>query len=233
MQIDDIRDPMVRKAAETFVRSTGKPLDRWIVGPADEQLLRELLIHRNFLAARKSAPPSTSDLFTIEMALRGLGVRQIKGLVAGGAHDDSNRREDGDRTLAPLRGSHRARRQTPSCRQRSRYPLGRRRPMWHPPPSPPPTDPNAPLGISTIGEAHDLGWRLRVWCDAGKQEGMKRHRECTASQEIDLATLVWTRSRDCEIATLSRRFACIRCGSRFVRIFLEPPAVDHRQRARA
>ncbi len=83
MQIDDIRDPMVRKASETFVRSTGKPLDRWIVGPADEQLLRELLIHRNFLAAPEERPPFDIDLFTIEMALRGLGVRQIKGLVAG------------------------------------------------------------------------------------------------------------------------------------------------------
>ena len=27
--------------------------------------------------------------------------------------------------------------------------------------------------IATLGEAHDLGWRLRIYCRFGKRDGMK------------------------------------------------------------
>jgi hypothetical protein len=78
--------------------------------------------------------------------------------------------------------------------------------------------------ISTIGEAHDLGWTLRVYCRWGKRDGMKSIRACTAYVDIDLATLVWTRGRDFPIARLDSRMKCIRCGSRRVMIAFSPPA---------
>ncbi len=31
----------------------------------------------------------------------------------------------------------------------------------------------------TLGEAHDLGWKVRVRCAFGKRDGMKSIRECT------------------------------------------------------
>ncbi len=59
--------------------------------------------------------------------------------------------------------------------------------------------------VATRGEAHDLGWRLTVYCRFGKREGMKSVRECEARLEADLMTLVWTRGRDFPIARLESR----------------------------
>ena len=52
-----------------------------------------------------------------------------------------------------------------------------------------------PCMIATLGEAHDLGWRLTVYCRGGKGEAMKKHRAFIASVDVDLETLVWTRGR--------------------------------------
>ncbi len=49
--------------------------------------------------------------------------------------------------------------------------------------------------VATLGEAHDLGWRLTVFCRYGKREGMKSIRECKARLEADLLTLVAETSR--------------------------------------
>ena len=78
--------------------------------------------------------------------------------------------------------------------------------------------------ISTIGEAHDLGWTLRVYCRWGKRDAMKSIRQCNASVEVDLKTLVWTRGRAFPIVRLDSRMKCIRCGSRRVMIAFSPPA---------
>ncbi len=85
--------------------------------------------------------------------------------------------------------------------------------------------------IATLGEALDLGWRLRIYCRFGKREGMKSIRECTAYVEVDLPTLVWTRGRDFPIARLDTRMKCARCGSRRVMVAFEPP--ENRSRLRA
>ncbi len=77
--------------------------------------------------------------------------------------------------------------------------------------------------VATLGEAHDLGWRLTVYCRWGKRDGMKSIRECTTKLEADLATLVWTRGREYPIARLESRMKCPRCGSRRVLIAFEPP----------
>jgi hypothetical protein len=77
--------------------------------------------------------------------------------------------------------------------------------------------------IATLGEAHDLGWKVRVYCRFGKREAMKSIRACTANVEIDLETLVWTRGRNFPIARLDTRMKCPRCGSRRVMVAFEPP----------
>jgi hypothetical protein len=78
--------------------------------------------------------------------------------------------------------------------------------------------------ISTIGEAHDLGWRIRVYCREWKGQAMKKHRGCTAQVDLDLPTLVWTRGRDFQLADIAARMKCIKCGGRLVSVAMEPPA---------
>jgi hypothetical protein len=77
--------------------------------------------------------------------------------------------------------------------------------------------------ISTIGEALDHGWRISARCARGKREAMKSIRECIASVDIDLETLVWTRGREFPLDSLSARLKCPRCGSRRVRVLFHPP----------
>jgi hypothetical protein len=86
---------------------------------------------------------------------------------------------------------------------------------------------------ATLGEAHDLGWKVRVYCRFGKREAMKSIRACTAYVEIDLETLVWTRGRNFPIARLDTRMKCPRCGSRRVMVAFEPPENRDRIRLRA
>jgi hypothetical protein len=59
---------------------------------------------------------------------------------------------------------------------------------------------------------------------------MKSIRECTASIEADLATLVWTRGRALPLSELTgrRRLRCPQCGSYRVAVIFEPPAVPVR-----
>ena len=85
--------------------------------------------------------------------------------------------------------------------------------------------------IATLGEAHDLGWKLTVYCRFGKREGMKAIRECTARAELDVETLVWTRGRDFPLTRLDSRMKCLRCGSRKVLVTFEPPVPEARMRA--
>jgi hypothetical protein len=67
--------------------------------------------------------------------------------------------------------------------------------------------------ISTLGEAADAGWRLRLYCRGHKGDAMKKHRSCIEQIDADLPTLIWTRGRACPISALSGRLRCPRCGS--------------------
>jgi hypothetical protein len=87
--------------------------------------------------------------------------------------------------------------------------------------------------MATLGEALDLGWRLRIYCRSGNREGMKSIRACTAFIDADLPTLVWTRGRDFPIARLDTRMKCARCGSRRVMVAFEPPSNASRGRVSA
>lgn len=82
--------------------------------------------------------------------------------------------------------------------------------------------------VSTLGEAWDAGWRIRVKCAWGKRDGMKSIRECVDSAELDMASLVWTRGRDMPLTLIAERLKCPRCGSRRVRVFFDPPSGRHR-----
>ena len=84
----------------------------------------------------------------------------------------------------------------------------------------------------TLGEAHDLGWRVRVRCAHGKRDGMKSIRECTLNAYLDFPTLLWTRGRDFPLAILGDRLKCPACGSRKVSVIFIPPAGAARQKAR-
>jgi hypothetical protein len=44
------------------------------------------------------------------------------------------------------------------------------------------------MGVETIGEAYQLGWRIHVRCAWGRREAMKSVRECLGRAELDLHT---------------------------------------------
>lgn len=79
-------------------------------------------------------------------------------------------------------------------------------------------------GIETIGEAHDLSWKVHARCDYGPQEGLKRIRECHWQYDLDMQTLVATRGRDFPLALLATRLRCPRCGSRRIAVMFTPPS---------
>ena len=87
------------------------------------------------------------------------------------------------------------------------------------------------MGIETIGEAYDQGWRVTVRCAWGPRDGMKRRRECVYGGVLDMLTLVWTRGRDFPLGLLESRMRCPRCGSRRVRLAFTVPATPARARA--
>lgn len=80
------------------------------------------------------------------------------------------------------------------------------------------------MGVETIGEAYRLGWRIHVRCAWGRQEAMKRVRECLGRAELDLHTLVWTRGADFPIGSLESRLKCPLCGSRRVVVIFDVPS---------
>jgi len=84
------------------------------------------------------------------------------------------------------------------------------------------------MGIETIGEAFDAGWRVRVRCAWGPRDGMKRQRECVYGAELDLATLVWTRGAAFPLGMLESRLLGPRCGSRKVRLAFSVLAIPLR-----
>lgn len=64
----------------------------------------------------------------------------------------------------------------------------------------------------TLGEAHQLGWRVMARC-IDPSRPAKHARHCTWSSELHLGTLVVTRGRDFPLACLHERLKCPRCGS--------------------
>ena len=77
--------------------------------------------------------------------------------------------------------------------------------------------------VETLGQAKEVGWRIKVQCSWGPKDSMKSVRECIFSEEVDLKTLVWTRGKEFPLSALDGRLKCPMCGSRRVRLaFIVP-----------
>jgi len=85
--------------------------------------------------------------------------------------------------------------------------------------------------IETLGEARDSGWRITARCAWGKREGMKSIRECKASIQLDLDTLIWTPGAVFPVSMFEGRLKCPRCGSRRVVLLFDLPASPLSKRA--
>ncbi|HEY2534676.1 MAG TPA: hypothetical protein VGJ20_43345 [Xanthobacteraceae bacterium] len=86
------------------------------------------------------------------------------------------------------------------------------------------------MTVETIGEAYSLGWRVTARCAFGKEDSRTSVRECVFRQELDMATLVWTRGRNFPLSRLESRLRCPRCGSRNVIVLYQPPALTATRR---
>ena len=82
----------------------------------------------------------------------------------------------------------------------------------------------AGMGVQTIGEAYQAGWRIHVRCAWGRREGMKSVRGCLGKAELDLHTLIWTRGGAFPLTSLEARLKCPMCGSRRVSVILDVPS---------
>lgn len=74
------------------------------------------------------------------------------------------------------------------------------------------------MGIETLGEAWNHGWRINMRCLDDGREGLKQRRRCEYRTELDLETLVCTRGRDFPLARIAERLRCPRCGCRRVAV---------------
>ena len=85
------------------------------------------------------------------------------------------------------------------------------------------------MAIETIGEAFSLGLRMTARCTLGREDHRNSSRECTFRQDLDMATLVWTRGRDFPLSRLESRLRCPRCGSGNIVVLYQPSAFgEHR-----
>jgi hypothetical protein len=78
----------------------------------------------------------------------------------------------------------------------------------------------ANMGVQTIGEAYQAGWRIHVRCAWGRREAMKSVRGCLGKSELDLDTLIWMGSRH---LPLVRQDARTGIRSRSWRSYRAPP----------
>jgi DNA-directed RNA polymerase subunit RPC12/RpoP len=80
------------------------------------------------------------------------------------------------------------------------------------------------MAVETLGEAYSLGWNVIARSAYGKGgDGRMKGRDCVFRQDLDMATLVWTRGRDFQLSRLESRLRCPQCGSRIVVVLFQPP----------
>jgi hypothetical protein len=82
----------------------------------------------------------------------------------------------------------------------------------------------ADMGVQTIGEAYQAGWRIHVRCAWGRREAMKSVQGCLGRAELDLHTLIWTRGSAFPLSSLEGRLKCPLCGSRKVAVIFDVPS---------
>ena len=97
-----------------------------------------------------------------------------------------------------------------------------------------PFDKCSPMQITTLGEARQLGWRVKAHCLQFGPMAKSRHGRttnlCRTTVELDLQTLVWTRGEAFPLDLLENRLKCPRCGGRRIQVVYEPPAGEAARR---
>lgn len=89
------------------------------------------------------------------------------------------------------------------------------------------------MAVETLGEAWSLGWRLHVRCASGKGDGIKKHRECAFSAELDMNTLLMAKGPSFPLDMLGQRLFCPHCRQARMRVIFTPAIDSGRQRAAA
>jgi hypothetical protein len=77
--------------------------------------------------------------------------------------------------------------------------------------------------ITTLGEAYDARWSIRMRCRRGEHRGPTKIDPCEFETEICLKTLVATRRRAFPIARIADRVRCPNCGDLGVVIAFDVP----------
>jgi hypothetical protein len=77
--------------------------------------------------------------------------------------------------------------------------------------------------ITTLGEACDAGWSIRMRCRRGEHRGPAKIDLCQFETNLCLKTLVATRGRAFPIARIADRIRCPNCGDLGVMIAFDVP----------
>jgi hypothetical protein len=67
------------------------------------------------------------------------------------------------------------------------------------------------MGVETLGQAFDAGWRATAKCRGWLYIEKKLFGGCTGTAELAMETLVWTRGRDLPLSKL-RTGSSVRCA---------------------
>lgn len=72
------------------------------------------------------------------------------------------------------------------------------------------------MAIETLWELYLAGGSVHFRCAAGGREGLKSIRHCSFRYKPDMMTLMLTRGRACDPATLQFKMRCPMCGSKHI-----------------
>jgi len=77
--------------------------------------------------------------------------------------------------------------------------------------------------ITTLGEAFDAKWTIRMRCQRGNQRGIVKIDACRFETDLCLKSLVATRGRAFPIARIADRIRCPNCGDMGVEVAFDVP----------
>lgn len=79
------------------------------------------------------------------------------------------------------------------------------------------------VAITTLGQAFDAKWGIRMQCQRGTHRGIVKIDECRYEASLCLLTLVSTRGRAFPIARIADRIRCPNCGDLGVMLAFDVP----------